>query len=241
MEQIKEKLKGMDKIEKTVNLINAKVSDLETKMKDMDTRVVTNEKACDFIAKEHEQSKNEMKTAKGDLKDVKKTCNKLERETKSMKDKMVDLESRSMRENLMFYGIAERGEDENCGDLVKNVCRETLKITTAENMLFDRAHRVGAKSGSKVPPIVVKFHYYHERELVRRRSFDHSEILKNHNMGIGAQLPKELRDGRRPLYPAMRKAQSEGKNVKFIGTKLFIEGEEYIEPSGGAGPSPMER
>ena len=64
----------------------------------MDTRLVTNEKACDFIAKEHEQSKNEMKTAKGDLKDVKKTCNKLERETKSMKDKMVDLESRSMRE-----------------------------------------------------------------------------------------------------------------------------------------------
>ena len=135
-----------------------------------------------FHSKNHEQSKDEIKTAKGDM----KTCNKLERETKSMKDKMVDLESRSMRENLMFYGIAERGEDENCGDLVKGVCRETLKITTAENMLFDRAHRVGAKRGSKVRPIVVKFHYYHERELVRRRSFDYSETLKNHNMGIGA-------------------------------------------------------
>ena len=105
-----------------------------------------------------------MKIAKRDLKDVKKTCNRLERKTKSMKDKMVDLESRSMRENLMFYGIAERDQDENCGKLVKYVCKEILKIMTAENMLFDRAHRVGAQCGSKVRPIVVKFHYYHERE-----------------------------------------------------------------------------
>ena len=67
----------MDKIEKTVNMINAKVSDLETKMKDMDTRLITNEKACEFVAKEHEQSKTEMKAAKGDMKNIKQTCEKL--------------------------------------------------------------------------------------------------------------------------------------------------------------------
>ena len=185
MEYVKEKLKGMDKIEKTVNMINAKVSDLETKMKDMDTRLITNEKACEFVAKEHEQSKTEMKAAKGDMKNIKQTCEKLEREANSMKEKMVDLESRSMRENLMFYGIAEQGKDEDCEQLVKNVCKESLKIATADSLLFDRAHRVGTKSGSKVRPIVVKFHYYHERELVRKRSFDYGEALKGQNLGIG--------------------------------------------------------
>ena len=209
-------------------------------MKDMDTRLITNEKACEFVAKEHEQSKTEMKAAKGDMKNIKQTCEKLEREANSMKEKMVDLESRSMRENLMFYGIAEQGKDEDCEQLVKNVCKESLKIATADSLLFDRAHRVGTKSGSKVRPIVVKFHYYHERELVRKRSFDYGEALKGQNLGIGAQLPKQLRDGRRPFYPAMRKAQNEGKNVKFVGAKLFIEGEEYKGATGGAGPTPME-
>ena len=75
---------------------------------------------------------------------------------------MDDLESRSMRENLMFYGIAEGGDDENCEGLVKSVSRDTFKVTRAHQMLFDRAHRVGRKSGAKVRPVVVKFHYYHE-------------------------------------------------------------------------------
>ena len=165
----------MDKIEKTVNVINTKVSDLETKMKDMDTRLIANERARQFISNENEQNKTEMKSAKDDIKDVKKTCNQLEKDAKSMKEKMVDLESRSVRENLMFYGITEHDKDENCEELVKTVCKEALKITTADNMVFVRDHRVGTKTGSKVRPIVVKFHYYHERERVRN---DHSTTAK---------------------------------------------------------------
>lgn len=138
----------------------------------------------------------------------------------------------------MSYGIAEGGDDENCEDLVKGVCRDVLKITTANQMLFDRAHRVGRKNGTKARPIVVKFHYYHERELVRKRAFEHGEALKYANLGIGAQLPKDIRNGRKPLYPAMKKAKDEGKNVKFIGKKLFIEGVEHVEAGASAGPPP---
>ena len=230
MQQIKEKLKCMDKIEKTVNLINTKVSDLDTKMKDMDTRFTANERTCQFISNENEQNKTEMKSAKDDIRDVKKTCNQLEKDAKSMKEKMVDLECRSVRGNLMFYGITERTKDENCEELVKMVvCKEALKITTTDNMVFDQVHRVGAKTGSKVRHTVVKFHYYHERELVRKRSFNHSKALKGENMGIEAQLPKELRNARKPLYPTMKKTNIEGKNIKFVGQNLFIEGEEYVE------------
>ena len=231
IEQIKVKLQCMDKIEKTVNSINAKVCTLETKMNDMDTRLTTNEQACDFVAKEYERNKTEMKTAKDDLKDVQKTCNQLERDSKTMKEKMVDLESRSMRENLMFYGIPEGGDGENCDELVKNVCKDVLKLTDSDRILFDRVHRVGAKTRTKARPIVAKFHYYHERETVRKRAFEYSDVLKLDNKGISAQLPKQLRDARKPLYPAMKRAKEEGKNVRFVGNKLYIEGEEYVEPT----------
>ena len=43
MKQVKTKLHSIDKIEKTVNAINAKVSDLETKMKTLDTQVTETE------------------------------------------------------------------------------------------------------------------------------------------------------------------------------------------------------
>ena len=233
---IKEKLQCMDEIKQTVNSINAKVITLETKMNDMDTRLATNEKACDFVAKEFENNKTEMKSAKDDLKDVKKTCSQLENESKKMKEKLVDLESRSIRENLMFYGIPDGGKDEDCDALVKDVCKEVLKLTDADRILFDRMHRVGTRTGHKARPIVAKFHYYHERETVRKRAFDYGEALKQVNKGIGAQLPKQLRDERKPLYPAMKKAKEEGKKVRFVGNKLYIEDEEYVVE-----PTPMDR
>ena len=84
----------------------------------------------------------------------------------TINDKLSDLESRSMRENLMFYGIPEGGDGEDCERLVKDLCTDLLEMRGdfVRNMLFDRAHRVGQVSASKVRPIVVKFHYYTERE-----------------------------------------------------------------------------
>lgn len=42
----------------------------------------------------------------------------------------------------------------------------------------------------------------------------------------------------------MKKAKDEGKNVKFIGKKLFIEGNEYVGATSTAdpttGPPPMD-
>ena len=105
-----------------------------------------------------------------------------------------------------------------------------MRGTFVQNMIFDRAHRVGPKSRSNVRPIVVKFHYYSEREAVRKTSFDHAERLKNAELGIGIQLPKDIRDARKPLYPEMKKAKNEGKSVKFWGKKLYVNGVEYVAP-----------
>ena len=90
-------------------------------------------------------------------------------------------------------------------------------------------------------PIVVKFHYYHERELVRKWSFDYADVMKQANMGVGAQRPKDIRDARKPLYPAMKKAKDEGKELKFVGKKLFIGGVEHVEAGASAGPTPGHR
>ena len=90
----------------------------------------------------------------------------MKKENEKLDAKLIDLEARSMPENLMFYGIPEGGEHENCGQFVKEMCSNHLQIggEFVNQMTFDRAHRVGKKSGSRARPIVVKFHYCSERE-----------------------------------------------------------------------------
>ena len=38
----------------------------------------------------------------------------------TVSDKLTDLEARSMRDNLIFYGLPEINQDENCENIVKD-------------------------------------------------------------------------------------------------------------------------
>lgn len=170
MKQIKLSLAKFDQIEKTVNSINAKVSDLEQKVTSMETKVNTVERSCEFMSSENDDRKAELNRAKSDLATLKGKCDNLESDAKAYMDKsakletkLTDLESRSMRDNLLFYGVPEQGATENCENIIKIICAEKLELHEAHNMVFDRVHRVGSANGNKPRPIVAKFHYFTAR------------------------------------------------------------------------------
>ena len=79
MKLIKSKLQSIEKTEKTVNSINAKASDLETKMKDLDVRVNESEKSYQYAAGETETNKKDIKLAKDDIKQLKKDYGNLKK------------------------------------------------------------------------------------------------------------------------------------------------------------------
>ena len=156
----------------------------------------------------------------------------MKKKNESLDAKMTDLESRSMRENLMFYGIEAGGDNEDCEQPVKGMYVDHLQMRgdNIHEMIFDRAHRVGQKSASKIRPIVVKFHYYSERESVPQKSFKYTEHLKTVKIRVDVQLPKDVRDNRKPLYTKMKEVKDKGDDVKFVGKKLFIDGKEFVPP-----------
>lgn len=89
----------------------------------------------------------------------------------STDEKLIDLQWRSMRENLLFTGLSESAvypNNENCESKIKEFIRNELHIE--KNILFDRVHRLGRYSpAQRFPrPIVAKFTYYADKELVRR-------------------------------------------------------------------------
>ena len=88
----------------------------------------------------------------------------------------------------MFCGIPEQ-LNEDCEARVKQIVSMTLEIPRADKLTFDRVHRVGTPVQGNVRPIVAKFHYFKEREVVSSKSFELSDKLKAANAEVGAQWP----------------------------------------------------
>ena len=77
---------------------------------------------------------------------------------------------------------------------MKEILPNVLNITNAGDILFYRAHRVGQFSGGKVRPLVVKFHYFTDREKIHKASFGFAnKPLKAANLGIDGQIPRQIR------------------------------------------------
>ena len=195
------------------------------------------ENSCSFINNIHEKHSEDLRQAQSEVKNLQTSCNFLEENVKSLhserdqlKTKLTDLEARSMRDNLMFYGLKET-KDENCETLVKDFCTNKLEIEGAK-LVFDRVHRVGGNTAKKPRPIVAKFHYYSEREAVLTAAGDRSDDLKQENTGVGIQRPKAVRGARRNLYATMKRARDQGNTARFVGEKLFINGREYVDDNG---------
>lgn len=88
----------------------------------------------------------------------------------------------------------------SCASIVKEFIKNTLKIST--EIEFDRAHRLGTLTKPENPrPIVVKFHKYSHREIVRNTAFHMKDVLKQHRYGVGVQIPKEWRDAMNAMRP----------------------------------------
>ena len=98
-------------------------------------------------------------------------------------------------------------------------------------MIFDRSHRLGNPAKSKLPrPIIVKFHYFKQKEVVREASFQKRGSLKTADCGVSCQIPKEWRDARKSLSNVYGEEKRKGNKVKFIGENLYINNAIYRAP-----------
>ena len=85
-----------------------------------------------------------------------------------MRGSVIDLNGRSMRDNLLFYNIEEEKDHEsrkyeNCSDKVLNYFVEIIGIVDAYRFKIDRAHRVGPFEQGNKRPVVAKFNYHPDK------------------------------------------------------------------------------
>ena len=223
---IKSSMSKIDSIEKFVNKINLKVENLETKVKTIDSKVTETEKSSAFLNSEVESTKKKLKNAEEEMKKMsdkcknfEKLCETMETKTLNLEAKTNDLEARGLRENLLFHGIPET-TGENCETLVKDFINEKLLIM--QNITLDRAHRLGKPRTGKTRPIVCKFHYYSERELVRITAQTKTDELKHIHQGVGIQQTKSVLQKRRDLSAVYDREKAAGRTVKWAGSRLMV-------------------
>ena len=140
-------------------------------------------------------------------------------------ERLIDLQSLHMRDNLIFYYIHDESEESGDACAEKLVClfEQNLRIENAREIRLDRVHRLGRYGATKHRPIIAKFCYYQDREKIRKsaRNLDGSQY------SISQQFPKEILARRKELIPTLKRLKEEGKRAYISVDKLYVDGRLY--------------
>ena len=109
------------------------------------------------------KEENEKRKAEGH-----KTEEKLEDLNTALKNRVIDLQARSMRDNVIFYNINEM-KDEDQTDIVHGILENQLEFVNAKDTVkIDRAHRLGrpipALFTTRPRAIVCKFIFFRTKK-----------------------------------------------------------------------------
>ena len=107
---------------------------------------------------------------KSDIRGLQETCTGQQ----ELLGRIDDLENRTKRNNLVFWGIEETMDktfDNSCEALIKWLIASHMKMEEAESIEIERAHRSGRKDSSGKPrPIHVLFLRHQQKESILRQA-----------------------------------------------------------------------
>ncbi|KAJ1193761.1 hypothetical protein NDU88_003057 [Pleurodeles waltl] len=87
-----------------------------------------------------------------------------------LRAKVIDLEDRSHRDNVRFFGIPEHKESSNITTFLKNLLPELTGLDFSPPLEFQRAHRIGpmhkATSGRPRPILACFLHHNQARQVI---------------------------------------------------------------------------
>jgi hypothetical protein len=243
------RLNKLDSIENQLTSLSSKLSSLDTRVTSLESsalevnsRMNEVEAGRSFDSQISEEIKEKqsvittlLEKERSNIKKLSSDCDKL----KSVSDELTDLQTRSMRSNLLFFGFPEKNtpEDrkaENCVKMILDYCETSLNIPNAHNTIkIERAHRLSPKyENDKIRPVVVAFNHYPDKMLIKQKVNEAWKQNQSTSSGdtfnpytkvrVSEQYPKVIQDRRKQLIPAMIRAKQDGKTAYVSVDKLYI-------------------
>ncbi|XP_077560605.1 uncharacterized protein LOC144175397 [Haemaphysalis longicornis] len=148
----------------------------------------------------------------------------LQKEITALELKLDDLENRSRRSNLIFYGI-EEDKNENNESLEDTINEKILKnILEIEPVAIERIHRLGRAAEGKNRPVILKLLNSRDKAKV----FKNCHKLKETDFAISEDFSPRVREIRRKLWNSARANKDAGDKVTLSYDKLYINKETFI-------------
>ena len=142
-------------------------------------------------------------------------------ETKKLKDKIVDLENRSRRNNLRIDGISESAEEtpEECELKALELFASKLNVN---NVTIERAHRTGninnERRKNKSRTIILKLLNYQDKIKILRNA----NKLKDTGIFINEDFAKETVEKRKQLWDEVKRLRLEGKYATLRFDRIVV-------------------
>ena len=155
---------------------------------------------------------------------MKEELDTLQRENGKLNERLIDMQCRSMKYNLIFSGIPE-SEYEDSEDKLRQFLYYEMGIE--QRLEFGNVHRFGKRVRDRPRPIIARFLYFSELDMVKRAG----KNLRGTNFGVNEQFPPEIEDKRRKLYPIMKAERKKKSKVVLIRDRLYVNDELVTVPS----------
>lgn len=156
---IKQVTDSVSSLTTRVNTMESEVNRGKKTMSDVENSSKAMSDIFDDVKKNSDLKLSTLKQETHQIRDqFKEAMDTMERQSEDLQKSVVDLKSRSMRNNLVFSGIPEH-DDEDCVEVIQNFLKTKLKLDN--NISFERVHRMGKRDEFRTKPrrIVAKFYF----------------------------------------------------------------------------------
>jgi hypothetical protein len=224
--QVSSMAQKMNSMDTRITFLESKLTDYNSKVVDIEISRAHDSQTCDELISKQNSIDKLLHDEKIKSEKISSDLTRLQLENNRLSEEIVDLQMRSMRDNLLFFNFPEEAttesrKSENCNSKIMNFCSDDLDI---DNVKIDRSHRIGKFQHGKVRPIVAKFHDPPVKETVKRVAYERKDSISK---GVNDQYPKIIQERRKQLIPWMLKARYIHKQAVLDRDRLFIDNKMY--------------
>lgn len=230
--------KRLEELKQAYLSVSAKVRTLENDMTEFSKKMAECEMSCQGLSNLFDKTDKQIKLDTRNLIHQDQRINALEKrpivqpvvqpvtesnEIKRLREDILDLKCCSMKNNLIFTGLHRVPNENTEEDLLRYFLYNELEVDY--KIEFGNVHRFKTRGGdNRRAPIVARFLYHVDLEHV----LSIANRLKGTQYGIREQFPQEIENRRKPLYPVMRRARQEKRQVTLVRDRLYIDNELYV-------------
>ena len=218
---------AIDKIKISIEAIGVRVAKVEETVKNQSTKIQELESSLEFTQQLVDDKVEDIdKQVHQHINDLNQCIYHTNQEAKYLKNKLRTLEDRNRRNNLRIDGLKENDHESwedserKVKDLIKN------KLAIEENIIIERAHRIGKKEHGKNRSIIFKLQSWKQKEVIIKNS----NKLRNTGIYVNEDFSDETMLIRKELFKQMKKERDDGKFAKVIYDKLYVR--DFRPPQG---------